>query len=789
MITKIDILNFGLYQNYLWNDAVGNNETFRRLNIIYGRNYSGKTTLSRILKCIEDGGVHKNYSTGQFTITLSDSSVLTHKTLNSSFKIRVYNSDFVRENLSWLYNQDGTIEPFTILGAKNVELDKQIKELENILGSIENATGLIFEADTKAKEVALKKGIYDNKFNDLEDKLRKRANDKIKVDSNLFVPTSTKKSYSITDIKNDISSIEKDLLSYILSENEVEERKKVLKDILMSNILPFPDAAPNFSKHYEKAKELLTKKIKPSTPIMDLVSDSLLQGWVHQGIDKHKGKRSTCGFCGNIIDDGLWNKLDAHFSKESEELRSAIIKHIGNLEQAKQALSHFISLSRERFYPSLTTKFDSIMNNWTDVKETYEKSIDSVIEQLSRREKDIFKEVILEPVTDASESLVAVIKSFNLLIDEHNGKNTTLGPDQIKARTELRKSDIAQYLSDINYQECLKQISDANTSFITDNNALLLLNEEVQKVLNKKTILEAQAKDESKGAELVNQRLSHFFGHSELRLIADGASPNTKFKIQREGIDANNLSEGECSLISFCYFIAKLEDELKDELNSNKLIIYIDDPISSLDSNHIFFMFSLIESIIAKPKKYGQLFISTHNLDFLKYLRRLTIPMWKPQANSKDKADIKHFIVDRKNKESTLLRIAPDYLKNYITEFNYLFEQIYKCTTADAATLTHDHQYNFGNNMRKFLEAYLFYKYPSHKLSNDERLKKFFQDDNVSLNLVNRVINEYSHIGEQFERGMNPIDIDEIGKISGIVITKIKESDPNQYGALVESIQ
>jgi len=50
----------------------------------------------------------------------------------------------------------------------------------------------------------------------------------------------------------------------------------------------------------------------------------------------------------------------------------------------------------------------------------------------------------------------------------------------------------------------------------------------------------------------------------------------------------------------------------------------IDDPISSLDSNHVFFVFSLIDSIIAKPKKYTQLFISTHNLDFLKYIKITT---------------------------------------------------------------------------------------------------------------------------------------------------------------------
>ena len=74
-------------------------------------------------------------------------------------------------------------------------------------------------------------------------------------------------------------------------------------------------------------------------------------------------------------------------------------------------------------------------------------------------------------------------------------------------------------------------------------------------------------------------------------------------------------------------------DDLKDEIinslykpintNGKKPIIWIDDPISSLDSNHIFFMYSLISEKIALNKNFEQLFISTHNLDFLKYLKRL----------------------------------------------------------------------------------------------------------------------------------------------------------------------
>ena len=88
---------------------------------------------------------------------------------------------------------------------------------------------------------------------------------------------------------------------------------------------------------------------------------------------------------------------------------------------------------------------------------------------------------------------------------------------------------------------------------------------------------------------------------------------------------AFNLSGGEASLIAFCYFITQLKDELSGP-DAEKLIIYIDDPISSLDANHIFYVYSLIESILCEPLKYAQLFISTHNLEFLSILKRLTAP-------------------------------------------------------------------------------------------------------------------------------------------------------------------
>ncbi len=789
MITKIDIPKFGLFRDYSWNTAIGNTETFRRLNVIYGRNYSGKTTLSRIFKCIEDFSLHKNYTDCVFSITLSDGTVLTNLQMRSNYKVRVYNTDFVKENLNWLHNDDGTIRPFTILGSKNIDLDKQITQIELKLGNVDEKKGLFYEnyQNTILCQTQLKD--LNGKRNSLEDKLRNRANDRIKVDSNLFIVTPSKRTYTITDIKNDISSVEKDISAFLLNTEVIDEKRKLLKETSKPNIILLPETGPKFSKYYTQAKELLRKKIKPGIPIVDLLNDHLLQEWVRQGVDRHKGKRTTCGFCGNTLHDDLWNKLDEHFSRASEELRKQIKNQIDSLIQAKQRLSEFLVINKDLFYASLARKFEEIHKDWISVIKIYDSSLDKIIFELKERETDVFKEREMPEIADISESIQGILKTFNILISIHNDKTNTLSTDQQIARTDLRKADIAQFLTDIDYHKETLKITDAEDVYYKTKDNLSSIIGQIETLSEDKRMLEAQAKDEGKGAELVNHHLTHFFGHNELKLVAEGTMGNIKFKIQRDNLDANNLSEGECSLISFCYFVARMEDELKDERSSNKLLIFIDDPISSLDSNHIFFMYSLIESIIAKPKKYGQLFISTHNLDFLKYLKKLTIPKWKPQPNSGDKADIKYFIIDRKSKGFTLLNLAPDYLKNYITEFNYLFNEIYKSSVSNAEKLSHHYQYNFGNNMRKFLEAYLFYKYPNHKLSNDDRIKKFFNNDSVSITLVNRVINEYSHIGEQFDRGMHPIDIDEIGKISGIVLSKIKELDADQYEALVESIQ
>lgn len=254
-----------------------------------------------------------------------------------------------------------------------------------------------------------------------------------------------------------------------------------------------------------------------------------------------------------------------------------------------------------------------------------------------------------------------------------------------------------------------------------------------------------------------------------------------KFHIKRDGKPAYNLSEGECSLIAFCYFIAKLDDV---DTEGKKPIIWIDDPISSLDGNHIYFLYSLLVTKIAKRGQFDQLFVSTHNMDFLKYLRRLKA--FKLDESGRSTALSKqYFLVERIGEQSSIKKM-PLYLEKNATEFNYLFSIIYKCANTLMITdENYDLLYSFGNNARKFLEMYLFFKYPDDQELHS-KLKKFFAPDDVPPILIERLLNEDSHGGAPerlSETDINPETIPVAKKIIELI-----SKDDDQYKALLRSI-
>lgn len=789
MITKIDIKKFGLFSDYLWSQNIGNDSVneFLKLNIIYGRNYSGKTTLSRIIKCVGDGKLHEKYTDGEFTITNADGSTSSNTNLSSPYRIRVYNTDFVRENLKFLYNEDEDIESFALVGADNNLLQQRIDEITQILGSVDSGVGSLFNEDKDRKALDIAKANLKTKKDALSKKLTDKANVEIKTTPS-FVKQG--KNYNVSNIQKEIDEIIASSTNFILTEAEKNINRTIINEQEKPDVSEISETKPQFIERLINTREIVEKKISITDTIQELINNAALQSWVEDGRGLHRGQRDKCAFCGGDITDSRWQKIDAHFSKESEELKKQIATEIKSLDDSKSNLVAFLeckNIIKVNFYAGLHAEYDEIKTVWDSAIKTYTDNIDKLLSALKIREAEIFTVQVLEDIEDNSEDVLNIIKQFNELIRKHKDKTLELETDKDNSRTKLRFSEIATFLNAIDYTAKKKEIEEAEAKIAVDTQSLKTLSENNTALDLEKKEKEHAKKDEGTAAIKVNELLSSFFGHDGLMLdpetIHEDGTPKTKFIVKRGGAKAHNLSEGECSLIAFCYFIAKMADELKS-VDSDKLLIYIDDPISSLDNNHIFFMFSLIESVICKEKKYGQLFISTHNLDFLKYSKRLTTP-------ATDSTD--YFSIIREEKPSngcrSVLKKMPKHLKENITEYNFLFSEIYKIAKpiggnrSQCIENTYSLFYNLANNMRRFLECYLAYRLPNNEdpLSN---LGLLFE--NHIPPLINRLINEGSHL-TWGDKGTIAVDVPEAENVAKLILKAIKERDVEHFNALCDS--
>ncbi|WP_186058776.1 AAA family ATPase [Burkholderia gladioli] len=799
MINQIDIASFGSFQGLDWKktvrDSGKNVKPFQRLNILYGRNYSGKTTLSRIFRALETRKLPPNYAHASFTVT-GDKGTVTHAgLLTHNYDVRVYNRDFVTDNLSFLVNQDvgGVIKTFAIVGEQNKEIDDAIAVIETKLGSVEGKVGLRFDLEAKRKERDRTKSAHTSASKVLDEKLRAHAADKIKKNRQYGSAV-----YNIDHIRRDIASTKRPGF-VALTPEEQADKLILLKQEALPDITGTLTITLKLESLTATAEPLLSKAITPTKAIEELLKDSALQLWVKQGMGYHRGKRDTCAFCRQDLPHNIWQVLDEHFSKESGDLEAALDAAITSVTREIGTIAGLNTFTGAQFYADERKAFEASSKALSHALAVYEKDLGALRKALEARKNNLFQPVSLKaPEHDAAE-IEKHVSDINALIGISNGKTSTLEKDKTAARDTLRLSDVYAFADAISYDKELGHIATLKTDAETAGSAHMDAEKEILQAEAEIQTLRGKQKDERKGAERVNALLTNFFGHDGIKLEArDGEDKATvKFEITRDGKAAYNLSEGECSLIAFCYFMAKLDEP---ESKGKELIIYIDDPISSLDGNHIFFMFSLIESLIAKPirkdgansYRYKQLFISTHNLDFLKYLKRLSIPSKKIAAGedkTKSVSDHEHFMIERNGASSNIL-LMPSYLRDYITEFHYLFHQIYKCKDQAAAADNHEPFFGFGNNLRKFLEAFLFFKYPYHDNRSDafERIRKFFGEEDTAVALVNRLNNEFSHLEAVPDRGFKPIEIPEIAKVANYVLDKIYDSDKDQYNALLKSI-
>lgn len=787
------IKNLGVFDDFSWDSEVKNKggavQTFVDINIIYGRNYSGKTTLSRIARALETGALSDKYGAPSFKLKFADDADVTPAALSTHDKnFRVFNEDFIRDNLRFITNPDDSIEPFAILGDDNNKVEKEIEALEAELGSsIEGQeTGLFF--DKKQAEVAYRNAFIAHKQSN--DSLEKQLGDKA-TNKDIGIKYKPERfgdqNYTITKLKADITTVSSPDFQQ-LNPEQVTEYEKLIDEKVLPEVPDFSPPNLNLLSLAQQVETLVTKPISESDKIQELVKDAVLNRWVNEGRAHHRNKHEKCAFCDNEISAERWSDLDKHFDEESDLLEKSIDALLDKIESERKSVDASLNIEHSVFYSRFHSQLKELDSRLKAATKDYQFALGNLSKQLKVRKGDILNAKDYERPVDCSEKLTRIWKEYSDICAQSELFSGSLAGEQVKAKAELRLKDVADYLLMIDYQaqiDSLEALKKKRDEAQKEQNAI---NENISKKEEKVEAKKRELNDEEKGAKKVNEYLNNFFGHQFLTLEAkkdEGLTLDEKrirFEVIRDGKKAYHLSEGECSLLAFCYFLAKLDDVATKD---SKPIIWIDDPISSLDGNHIFFIYSLLNAEVVEKGKFAQLFVSTHNLDFLKYLKRLKDNYLTAEGN-KVNCQKAYFVVVRQDKKSTL-QVMPSYLKEYVTEFNYLFHQIHKCASIDAIDDTNYVTfYNFSNNARKFFEIYLYYRYPDQGMTPDT-LNAFFGEDSIPAVLTDRINNEYSHLSGVFERGASPVEVPEMQTAARQIIERLKQ-DGEQFTSLMKSV-
>ena len=299
--------------------------------------------------------------------------------------------------------------------------------------------------------------------------------------------------------------------------------------------------------------------------------------------------------------------------------------------------------------------------------------------------------------------------------------------------------------------------------------------------------MKASISDTVAGAEKLNATLERFFGpgHFRFEVTADD-----RFRLLRQGeAHPRNLSEGERTAIAFCYFVTRL---FADGPDIKDTIVYIDDPISSLDANHLHFVDAFIRNMFYefKPKiggvrgaihecKAKQVFIATHNSEFFHLLW-----MWL-KGTKKDFS--RTYMIERTKADgyaSSNLIDCPEAFHKYRSLYLMAFDRMrrfVKDPIDGEGTI-----FSMGNFVRKFLEGYTHLKYMSEEKTFDHHLVKLIPDD-IERDSVTRFANSDSHLFSS--GGIHRIpDRYEAARLVGIVLDAVRADDPSHYDALIAAL-
>lgn len=561
------------------------------VNFVFGTNGAGKTTIGRVV-ANQSRPEHAKCS-----IAWRD---------GIEMQPLVYNRDFVDAN----FNIEGHLKGIFTLGEKDIanelaikskkeEVDRHgndVAQRANTLGDAVKKTGKLGELVELEKEFAghcwEQKRKHDATFAD--------AFTGVRSDATRFKERLLQQAQS--------NKAELHTLEYLAERaatvfGEAPQRQGKLLPLAFAAIVALEE------------DPILAKRVvgKEDVDIAEMIHRLGHSDWVKAGQAHYESSAPMCPFCQQAAPEELSPSLEAYFDETFERDTQAI----AGLQAAYERESNLILVALHSLAESTSPFLDK--SAFEGERAAIQAKLRANALILANKRKEPSAPQQLESLAQPFAAVFDLIAATNVKVDAHNRIVDGIGAEKTNLTAQVWRhilEDMKVALETYGRKKGSAEAAiDSLRSQITASEAAKV---KAQRELRE---LEKSATTVQPTVDAINDLLKSF-GFKTFTLAR--ADDETHYKLVRhDGKDAkHSLSEGEKSFVTFLYFYHLIKGSDSDSGAARDRIVVFDDPVSSMDSDVLFIVSSLIRALFEDMRKgqgyVKQVFVLTHNVYFHK---------------------------------------------------------------------------------------------------------------------------------------------------------------------------
>lgn len=630
-----------------------------RFNFIFGSNGTGKTTISRVVA--EE--------------TKFPACKIEWKA-GTKLQALVYNHDFVERNFTQSVELKGVftlgekqLDTLSKIAVAKGELDTLTKKSEKLTQGLKGVDG---SGGKEAELATLETGFKEKCW------AQKQKHDATLRGGFEGYRNSSEK------FKNKVLQEQAANSATLLTLKELEKKSESIFGPTPLSEISVPTVETSKLLAHEK-NPILKKRVvgKEDVDIAGMIKKLGNSDWVRQGREFYEANDKVCPFCQQTTADSFAQSLNEYFD-ETFVIDSKAIEEIAN-DYAADAIQ-----IQQQLAAIIASPFKFLdVEKLESEKAILDAKVSLNNQRLVGKKKEASQVIELESLSNVCISINTLIDAANIQVTAHNkvvanleSERSTLTVQIWKYVLEELKADLAAFKSAKDSLE--KAIVGMTSQIATANIDRIKKDAEIRE-------LEKQTTSVQPTIDSINNLLTSF-GFESFE-IAKSSSGDSYKLVRSDGSDAKaTLSEGERTFVTFLYFYHLLKGSESDSGMTRDRVVIFDDPVSSLDSDILFIVGSLIKGLFEEVRTgtgyVKQIFVLTHNVYFHKEIT------FNPDRRKEAMGEETFWVVRKVAGNSKIEKHRANPIK---TSYELLWSEVRR---ADRSNLT------IQNSLRRILENY-----------------------------------------------------------------------------------